>query len=216
MTRAAFNSYGAVGNLVLSTGNPQSGSSDLAAGPTDGTLAAEILAQSEQDSPTEAFQIVGEFRAGNAQSPWFYVFFRWQDVDNHYCACVTGGQTNGFTSPDFRFYKKVGGAITQLSAQAFGNDCGNLNQCISLESGNPTNWNPLRITAWVDHGGDFRCRLEEDSNRDGTWTQLRNDAVDPAPDLPDGGGLGVGAGELVGESNSAGAAHYDETEFYYQ
>jgi hypothetical protein len=204
MVRSDWNQYGAAdSNHSISTAKVHSG--DTALEMTNSADTAEILAVSENDAPAQAR--IETWAAGNSNGLVNGIFRR-QDANNYY-------HVGAYYSLDadagvVGLTKVVDGnfsVVDEVTETSYYQDW------TSSSGAGDQSYNLFRIDLWEDSAGDVRGRIEEDSDQDGSWTQLGGDVVDTSPDLPGGGGVGVG---LQHDGDPGGGEWYvDDTTVFY-
>jgi len=206
MAYADWNHYAAASsNHILNRNDMASGVSSLDnEDPT--TDAAEVLAASEADAPTEArVETQGKVYAIGGLA----FFFRWQDVDNYY---AVSWYNDGIDQGRLGLGKMVAGAWTETDTTTV---LSNYPSISTLSNGTEASsqWAPYRVDFW-ETGGVVYAELYEDADGDGKWTQLGGTVEDTMPELGSGGGVGVGcAGGFQNDSHQG--VRYDETEVFY-
>ena len=133
-----------------------------------------------------------------------------QDVNNYY---VLGFSYGSSSSAEVNLHKVVGGSLNTVQTYTL-SGANAAYQTLSDGSNAGDVSGLYRASLWKDSAGDLRGRIEEDTDEDGTWSQLGDDMVDTTPDLSGGGGIGIG-GKTGIHPYSGNVPYWDNTEVFY-
>lgn len=216
MVRSDWTQYGAADtDYGLATTQVYEGASSLEISAVN-SIGADILSQSATDAPDSVrFEWQGYI---DSSYGGMVGFFQFQDFDNYVAAALVA-DGNG---PDSILWLigRESGSFVQYDEYIFADRY--LNDVI-LSDGSDAGGRfvPYRLDLWTDSSGDYRARLEEDADGDGSYTQLGNDVVATSSAVSAGGGVGVGGypdnfqGETRGGGTNSDPHHMDALDVYY-
>ena len=176
-----------------------------------GEYEALIDPDTEPDAPQEA-AIETDWKGVSNYSQLAGIF-RFQDMDNFYVAGMGQSWSNG--QAEIQLLKKTSGNFSKVDSDKIGADMETLDSAFEDGTTDPsTKWIRYRIEFW-EEGGAVRARVSEDSNGDGTFTQIGNDVTDNSPSLT-GGGVGFWYERQYVDWDGYNNSYFDDTEVLYE